>query len=30
MHVETLNWSGMTVRQYVAAAKISKDRVRHW
>jgi transposase-like protein len=30
MHVETLNWSGMTVRQYAAAAKLSKHSLRRW
>jgi Transposase len=30
MHVETLNWSGMTVRQYAAATKLSKHSLRRW
>jgi hypothetical protein len=30
MHVETLNWSGMTLTHYAAAAKISKHSLRHW
>jgi hypothetical protein len=30
MHVETLNWSGMTLSQYAAAAKISKHSLRRW
>jgi hypothetical protein len=30
MHVETLNWSGMTVRQYAAEATISKHSPRCW
>lgn len=30
MHVETLNWSGMTVTDYAAAAKISKFSLRRW
>jgi len=28
--VETLSWSGMTVRQYAAAAKLSKRSLRRW
>lgn len=30
MHVETLNWSGMTVRQYAAATKLSQHSLRRW
>jgi hypothetical protein len=30
MLVETLNWSGMTVRQYAATAKLSKHSLRRW
>jgi hypothetical protein len=30
MHVGTLSWSGMTVRQYAAAAKLSKHSPRRW
>lgn len=30
MHVETLNWSGMTLTHYAAAAKISKSSLRRW
>jgi Transposase len=30
MHVETLNWSGMTLTHYAAAAKISKYSLRRW
>jgi hypothetical protein len=30
MHVETLNWSGLTLTHYAAAAKISKHSLRRW
>ena len=30
MHVETLNWSGMTLTHYAAAAKLSKFSLRRW
>ena len=30
MHVEMLNWSGMTVMQYTAATKLSKYSPRRW
>jgi transposase-like protein len=30
MHVETLNWSGITLTHYAAAVKISKFSLRRW
>ena len=30
MHMEMLNWNGMTVRQYAAAAKLSKQSLHRW
>ena len=30
MHVETLNWSGMTLTHYAAAARISRFSLRRW
>jgi hypothetical protein len=30
MHVETLNWSGMTLTHYAAAAKLSRSSLRRW
>ena len=30
MHVETLNWSGVTLTHYAAATKISKSSLRRW
>jgi hypothetical protein len=30
MHVETLNWSGMTLTHYAAATKLSKSRLCRW
>jgi hypothetical protein len=30
MHVEALNWSGMTLSHYAAAAKLSKHSLRRW
>jgi hypothetical protein len=30
MHVKTLNWNGMTLTHYAAAAEISKSSLRRW
>jgi hypothetical protein len=30
MHVETLNWSGMTLTHYAAATKLSRSSLRRW
>jgi len=30
MHVETLNWSGMSLAQYAAAPKLSKFSLSRW
>ena len=30
MHVEALNWSGLTVTHYAAALKISGHSLRRW
>ena len=30
MHVETLNWSGMTLTHYATATKISRSSLRRW
>jgi hypothetical protein len=30
MHVEALNWSGMSVREYATALLLSPTRLRKW